>query len=205
MRSGALEIFKNKKVVIIGSTPPAGFPIDDFDVVVRCNDWWATDEGRCDVLFHIGTSTKLKCGYMLGHHKMIPQLKDLFLYRDGAEAAKMAKICHFHKIEVHAYDKLSEHLKPLRHWFGLYGTSPSTGLIATYTVCLHEPELLVVTGADLYMNEMDHTGWARHNPIGHCKWYRKLGSQYDFLRIGQDLATGIEHWEAEAKAKGVEL
>src|SRR5210317_1843317 len=95
-RFGMRELYKlckDKNVCLIGSVPPkkstrieeikkgesaAGIAVatDQIkylqdDVVVRCNDWWAHDEGRMDVLFHIGASTKIKISWLLAQDDVL--------------------------------------------------------------------------------------------------------------------------------------
>lgn len=199
------ELVKDKRVCIIGSLPPDGLDVSAFDIVIRLNDWWAYDEGRADVLFHIGASPKIKVAWLLQSMAEKAGLKLVLLYR-GAEHDKMKRILGYHKIDCVSYDNDTPELLPLRKWFNLRGHSPSTGMVSIYALCQCEPQSLHVTGMDLYAKEPDHCGWSRHFPLGHVFWIRKLRQEKEFLSIGQDLEAGIEYWtkqDREAVETGV--
>ena len=63
------ELVKGKKVCVIAGRMPetwtAPKPLEDYDLVVRCNDHWMYDTDRCDILFHIASSPKLKVSWLL--------------------------------------------------------------------------------------------------------------------------------------------
>lgn len=189
------ELCYEKRVVLIGSVPPEGEDFSDFDLMVRCNDWWAIDEGRCDILFHIGASAKIKPSWLLGNDKLFTQLQLLCLFADGGESKVMEKVCEHHAFDCMLYSKTSDFLMPLRRWFETRGTSPSTGLTAAYLLCQCQPAELRITGMDIYSSEPDHVGWMKHNPIGHAEWYEKLAAMNDFLTLGDDLLAGIRFWK----------
>jgi len=189
------KLVDNKAVCIVLSTPPEFVDLSEYDFVVRCNDWWAYDEGRCDILFHIGASHKIKPSWMASKTAADAELQMLCLYNDGAESSKMKRVVGFHKVPVCLYDNQTSLHAPLRKHFGVRGSSPSTGLIATYTLCKCLPRKLYVTGGDLYATEPEHAGWARHNPIEHCYWYRRLYKEHKFLSLGPDMWRGVKTWE----------
>lgn len=189
------KLIKDKRVALIGSIPPTSFNPDDFDHVVRCNDWWSVDEGPGDILFHIGGSPKIKVTWLLSQDAMKDQLKLLCLYSEGVSSKALKLVAECIKLPVDEYNMQTSLLRPLRAWFEVRGTSPSTGLTACYAICQYKPKELFVTGANLYANEPDHVGWHRHNPIGHCHWYKQLVAEHEFLRLGEDLQEGIIYWE----------
>lgn len=190
------DAVRDKNVCLIGSVPPDGVDLNRYDVVVRCNDWWFYDGGRCEILFHIGASPKLKVSAYLADIIEQTDIKLLCLYADGAEAGKIIKICGFQNLPTWLYTKQSTELQGLRKYFDIRGGSPSTGLTAAYLLCQTNPKSLHVTGMDLYSNEPNHVGWHRHLPLAHCHWYRKLVYDFDFLTLGPDLMKGIAYWEA---------
>lgn len=197
------ELCQGKNVCLYGSTPSfeEGNHITrffkQFDVVVRCNDHWVIDEGRCDILFHIGSSPRIKVSWLLQHDKMQENLKLICLWEQGAETKKMQRICYYHKYPVWTYNDETEELRRLRRWFQLRGTTPSTGLTAAYLLSQCNCKRLHITGMDLYSSSPDRVGWHKHNPLGHCHWYGMLDA-YKNVELGEDLRGGMEYWEKEA-------
>jgi hypothetical protein len=189
------ELVEGKKVALIGSVPPAGFDPKPWDIIVRCNDWWGVAGGRCDILFHIGASPRLKVSWLLQELCLNAGLKAMVLF-EGAEHKKMSRIAEFHNLPVVTHNKETEFSAPLRRWFELRGTSPSTGLFAAYTLSLLKPQYLLITGMDLYASEPNHDGWHKHNPLGHVHWFEKLNDMEGVV-LGKDLLVGMGYWKNE--------
>lgn len=194
------QLAEGQRVCLIGSVPPKNLDLDRYDLVVRCNDHWVIDAGRCDILFHICSSPKIKMSWLLNElfEKAEPKLYCLF--SPGAEFKKMKMILECQRVPFETYDTDTEFLKPLREHFKLYGGSPSTGLTAAYAISKCGPAELLITGCDLYAHEPDHIGWTKHLPLQHCDWYEKLLIENSFIQLGSDLVNGIKVWRDREKA-----
>ena len=188
------NLVEDKNVCLIGSLPPKDLDLEPFDVVVRCNDHWFYDHGRCDILFHIGASNKIKLHTYLAELCDETNIKLLCLYRHGAEAKKVETICRFQGLKVWKYDHDTRCKASLRKYFTIRGGVPSTGLNAAYILAHCFPSNLLVTGMDLYASDPTHEGWAKHQPLSHVYWYNKLNRDFEYFKLGKDLRAGIRYW-----------
>jgi hypothetical protein len=196
------EIVRGKRVLLLCSTTkdpdsllPKGRLIASYDIVARCNDWWAWDEGRCDVLFHIGSCPKIKSAWLFSQKHLQEQLKLLCLFKGGGETKYIKRLCGFWRTPIMEYEHKSKWLESIQKYFALRGGTPSTGLNAAFMLGLCEPRELHITAADLYSSEPKHVGWHRHLPLAHCHWYRKL--EQHGATLGPDLKKGIDYWEGQ--------
>lgn len=193
------ELCRDKWVLLVGSVPPPHIEWDKWDIVVRLNEWWAMDEGRCDVWFTVSGQDKIRTAWFFEQDHFKNQVRLICALKRGGTFEQIKQIAKYVKIPVQEYDENTEELRELHKWFRLRGGSPSTGLKAAVTLARCSPRRLLITGMDLYASEPEHKGWLKHNPLGHVYWYTKLKEENENIRLGSDLKKGIEWWDNEGR------
>lgn len=184
----AHEYLYGKSVLVIGGADHQGFNPKDFDLVLRVNDHFIRQGGRCDILVHnccisaypgrvfdfLGDSI-LEVGLVVANPHQQPGFKMAKKYCEYS-----ATIFDYFDFERLVYSKEDE----LQHQWSqvmmeMYDFKPFTGLLAI-AYLQHAPvKEIAVTGMDIHVNEKTNPDWVGPHRISAQALWLKHAVAFD--------------------------
>lgn len=177
------RIIKDKKVILVGGwdSDPEHNLIQKYDVVVRINNHWNRQKGRCDILYQncAWDTVDWVDAFIYPHQQEYPLVVFDF---HGGEYRRNMEFCQKKLIP---YTYFRRETKDEEHWHHklfhdmnkIQRSSPFMGTMAAYHLFEHEPELLGIIGMPLF-NNVPREHWKRgvcsHNPRVNAIMLRRL-------------------------------